>query len=108
MGDIGLLLREAMIASPAADTRVASRRRSFLWPAVVGLLGLLLVVALVTRRGGDDAGVNDAARIIGMSQLTDLPGYQTEPSLSPDGKQLLYVAMDGGDLDIFLQRVGGE
>jgi Tol biopolymer transport system component len=43
-----------------------------------------------------------------MTRLTDLPGVQAAPSLSPDGKQLLYVSRDGGDRDIFLQRVGGE
>jgi len=49
-----------------------------------------------------------AARVTAMAQLTDLPGRQQSPSLSPDGKSLLYVARDGEDSDIFVQRVGGE
>jgi len=43
-----------------------------------------------------------------MAQLTDLPGRQYDPCLSPDGKTLLYVSIGGADEDIFLQRVGGE
>lgn len=41
-------------------------------------------------------------------QLTDLKGYEFNPSLSPDGKSFIYMKDDGGDYDIFLQRVGGK
>ncbi|HEX8247511.1 MAG TPA: protein kinase [Pyrinomonadaceae bacterium] len=41
-------------------------------------------------------------------QLTD--SYETEsyPSLSPDGKDFIYTSQNGGDNDIFRQRVGGK
>jgi len=45
--------------------------------------------------------------VIGLEQLTDSPGVQSDPCLSPDGKMLLFVSRDGDDFDIFLQRVGG-
>ncbi len=43
-------------------------------------------------------------------QLTDFPGPETHPSLSPDGKSFIYIKRDGekNDYDIFLQRVGGK
>jgi len=39
--------------------------------------------------------------------LTDQPGRETFPSLSPAGDFFVYVKEDGGDLDIFWQRLGG-
>jgi Tol biopolymer transport system component/predicted Ser/Thr protein kinase len=45
--------------------------------------------------------------VTSLEQLTDAPGVQSDPCLSPDGKMLLYVSRDGDDLDVFLQRVGG-
>jgi len=43
-------------------------------------------------------------------QLTDFPGLESSPNLSPDGKSFIYVKRDGekNDTDIFLQRVGGK
>jgi Tol biopolymer transport system component len=40
-------------------------------------------------------------------RLTDLEGSETFPSLSPDGKFLLFVKSINGNADIYLQRVGG-
>lgn len=40
-------------------------------------------------------------------QLTFQGGTEAYPSLSPDGKSLLFVAKSDGDDDIFLQRIGG-
>src|SRR5207249_10563572 len=42
------------------------------------------------------------------SDLTDLPGPEYFPSLSPDGKSLIYVSRASGNWDIYLQRVGGR
>jgi serine/threonine protein kinase/Tol biopolymer transport system component len=39
--------------------------------------------------------------------LTDQEGRETFPSLSPDGEYFVYVRRDGGDDDLFLQRIGG-
>ena len=41
-------------------------------------------------------------------QITDLPGVESKPSLSPDGKTVAFVSHVGGDADIFVQRVGGH
>jgi TolB protein len=53
-------------------------------------------------------GAASGVRVTALTQATDLPGVQYAPNLSPDGKGLLYVSVDGGDEDIFLLRVGGE
>jgi TolB protein len=41
-------------------------------------------------------------------QLTDQSGTEFFPSLAPDGKSFVYASRSGGNLDLFLQRVGGK
>jgi len=55
-----------------------------------------------TRPGG---GFPAAAR---FSQLTSLRGREMFPSLSPDGRSLVYVARESENDDLYLLRVGGE
>ena len=43
-----------------------------------------------------------------FAQVTDQPGIETTPSLSPDGKSLVYAKGDGTNMDLYLLRVGGR
>ena len=43
-----------------------------------------------------------------FAQLTDQPGQEVYPSLSPDGKSFLYSSHASGKWDTYLQRVGGR
>jgi serine/threonine protein kinase len=43
-----------------------------------------------------------------FTQLTDQPGPALYPSLSPDGKSLVYQSRASGKWDIYFQRVGGK
>jgi Tol biopolymer transport system component len=104
MADIGLMLREADVETAAEAAQPEKKGVKWLWPALTGLLAVALVVALVTGPGGGDGATVGKPQITEMTQLTDIPGMQISPSLSPDGKQMLYVT----DGDIYLQRVGGE
>jgi len=45
---------------------------------------------------------------VSFQKLTDIPGREYEPSLSPDGKNFVYVSAPNGNQDIFLSRVGGR
>ena len=40
-------------------------------------------------------------------QLTKLPGGEGNPSIAPDGESFIFVKRDGGDADLFLQRIDG-
>jgi len=42
-----------------------------------------------------------------FTRLTDLPGIEEQPSLSPSGDYFVYVKAVNGNKDIFLQRPGG-
>jgi len=88
----------------------ASRRRP--GPrAVTAVLALLaaaagLVAGRLLPRSAD--APRRAPSAVSFSQLTDQPGVEREPALSPDGKSVAYVAEADGDLDVFLLRVGGR
>jgi Tol biopolymer transport system component len=43
-----------------------------------------------------------------FTQLTDQPGAELYPSLSPDGKSFVYQSRAAGKWDIYIQRVGGK
>jgi Tol biopolymer transport system component len=43
-----------------------------------------------------------------VTQLTDQPGQELYPSLSPDGKAVIYSARSSDNSDIYWQRVGGH
>jgi Tol biopolymer transport system component len=42
-----------------------------------------------------------------MRRLTELPGLETQPDISPDGRQLVYTSAAAGNLDLYVMRVGG-
>jgi Tol biopolymer transport system component len=104
--DVRILLEEA----PAVRRETASAKMPR-WglPALAGL-GLAVVVLAAMQLGGrKGSGTGSATPSVRFSQQTYYAGVETNPALSPDGTLLAYAAApDGGDLDIFLERVGGR
>jgi Tol biopolymer transport system component len=70
--------------------------------AVLFVAGAYAVIAGVPRGGRAGNIVADFA------QLTSLPGVEWFPSLSPDGKWMVYGGEGAGNHDIYLQSVGGQ
>jgi len=96
--------------STTAMTVAAASPRAF-WRRV-GRLAALAAVFLLVANAGRQWGRQSAPRSAGnksakFTKLTDMQGMESLPSLSPDGKTVVYVAKDGDDLDIFALRVGG-
>ena len=87
----------------------ASRRVRIIG-AGIGLLSLLLVVALayVAVRRWRPRESRPPLRNLSFAQLTDQPGIEWFPSLSPDGKSVVYASKASGNWDLYLQRVGGK
>jgi len=85
---------------------VPRRPRRWLAWAALGVVALTagVAVGLLAWRRDDAAPALQPGQI---AQLTDLPGSEMFPSLSPDGTFFVYAKSFGGNVDLFLQRVAG-
>lgn len=72
----------------------------------VVVIGVLLVIAWLSWSSRTPESV--AATHVEVEQLTTRPGIEWFPSLSPDGKWVVYAAMVDRHRHIFLQSVGGR
>ncbi len=114
IGDARVLLEDVIEAGPGVSpsageeptARTSSKR------LVAGLLGAVLVAALAYVAGRQSTPRPDAAAgpvaFGDFEQLTFDSGLENSPSLSPDGVFVAYTALDGGDRDLFLLRIGGQ
>jgi Tol biopolymer transport system component len=100
-------------ASERSSRAVAEVGRGVVRQRMTALLLLLAGAALgaigvfLAGRGGASAPPAVALRP-SFRQLTKLPGGEGTPTISPDGESLVYVKRDGGDLDLFVQRIDGS
>jgi len=113
--DLALRLKEILgSAAPGRLVRavVPFRLRRAAWiPLALGaalLLALALSLTGVRERilGRVERSVTFQNAI--SARITDQPGPELFPSLSPDGRSILYAARTSDNWDIFLQRVGGK
>ena len=97
--------------SDSGGLRHRARRRSFI-PFAAGAFGLLILFAVAAgiyayfSAPADSSPIDWAAAR--NEPMTDQPGTEYYPSISPDGKEFVYAAEEDGDLDIFWQRVGSR
>jgi serine/threonine protein kinase/sugar lactone lactonase YvrE len=102
-------LEAVEIATQPAPAPARPSRRPW---AVAGVLAVLVVALAILQlapgeRSGPGKKIGPGA--VTMSRLTDFEGLEMAPSLSPDGKQVVYTGGNVGESnpDIFLLRVGG-
>ena len=98
----------ALEGEPFAKLVTAGARRRRRRFTVAG--AALLVVAGASTLLARYLGVlgPGAAVISSVSQLTSDPGVEVYPSLSPDGKWILYAGDQSGNREIYLRAAGGE
>ncbi|MEX0881074.1 MAG: protein kinase [Thermoanaerobaculia bacterium] len=75
----------------------------------LALAALVVVAALLwlSRAIGDrTAKASGGPRAVSFIQVTDLPGVETSPTLSPDGKSLVFAGTVEGGTGLFLLRIG--
>ena len=92
------------LVSPPALKRIRSRRPL---KASAFAFGALLIAALVWFLAIRQSG-GPGLKNIEFSQLTEAPGPELFPSLSPDGGSFVYQSRTAGNWDIYYQRVGGK
>jgi Tol biopolymer transport system component len=95
----------------------ATPRAPLLGAAFAGAAGAAVLAAALlawrggfARRGPSGAGGAPVAAALATTQqkLTDAPGEEITPSLSPDGKVVAYASRAAGNFDIYVLRVGGS
>ncbi|MCX6636133.1 MAG: hypothetical protein NT090_13790, partial [Acidobacteria bacterium] len=119
---LGRVVRKALAADPreryqhvedmlvdlrrtAATPSLKPARPRWLW-AVAAAVGVALV-AFAAWYGTTRLGSPKRTELR-FTQLTDQPGEEMYPSLSPDGNTFVYASQAAGNWDIYLQRVGGQ
>jgi eukaryotic-like serine/threonine-protein kinase len=94
-------------AIPAAPTgALAAPARSIAWPWIAAAVIVFIAgaAAFLWFRPGES--VRTGARV--FTQLTMQAGLKEFPSISPDGKWVVYASNQSGNSDIYLQSVGGQ
>jgi Tol biopolymer transport system component len=96
-------------ASQRVEALAAPRARRWQRLAALGVLGLtLLAVAFELGRRIGRGGGGVGAAPLSFQQVTDQPGQERQAQLAPGGTSFAYVSELTGDLDIYVQRVGGR
>src|SRR5438067_5974445 len=78
-------------------------RRAMFWVAGAATIALAAAVIAIIWRGRTVPGISGT-----FSRLTAMPGREWFPSLSPDGKWIVYGSEIAGNFDIYLQSVSGS
>jgi eukaryotic-like serine/threonine-protein kinase len=106
--DLALSLQAAGAgrATSSSVERVVPKPPARVLPWLLAILALAIVAVaaiavFVPRR------VARLPSVASLKQLTELPGAEINPDISPDGRQVLYAAGPAGASDLFLLRVGG-
>jgi eukaryotic-like serine/threonine-protein kinase len=109
IGDARISLDEVLsgAAEPSPSGPVASAppwRRALPW-VVAGLLASALIAVVAVWKITAHATVPEAA--MHFSAVTNFPGVQAQPSLSPDGRSVAFVSNRDGHYNIYVALVNG-
>ena len=113
-GDFALDLRHARRVAESGVARTGARAaavpapkpRLLPWVLAALALGALVAGAWYLGRSGARHGGSNLADVT-LTPLTSEPGYEGEPTFSPDGETIAYVSDRTGNFDIFLKQVSG-
>ena len=90
-------------ATVSAPSRTASLGR---WLAVASLVIAAAAAGYFLRPRGAPADLADWSNMT-ITALTTDPGYEGEPTFSPDGRTIAYVSDRDGNFEIYLQQIDG-
>jgi eukaryotic-like serine/threonine-protein kinase len=88
-------------------TKRTRTRLSAGWTAAFVMAAAIVATGAYSIFAGSVVGRREPIRAT-FSQLTGQPGLEWYPSLSPDGRWVVYSGESSGNRDIYLQGVGGQ
>ena len=99
---------EVLPASAVGAGRVAPTKSPYALIGGAVVVTAFVVVIAMGWLGGATAPETDGDTVQWRTtRLTNLPGVETQPSLSSDGEFFVYAGDGAGNWDIYMQRVGG-
>jgi Tol biopolymer transport system component len=99
LSDGAQISKPDMIVGEARQRRWSWRATAALLTAVAGAGGFAL---------GRDRTPPGGQMLTSFAQITDQPGLERQPTISPDGKSVVFVSAGRGNEDLYLMRVGGR
>lgn len=90
--------------------RLARLSRARVTETVVAAIALIVIAAFVfvAMRRLRPQPIARPVKNLSFTQLTDQSGAEFFPSLSPDGKSVVYASKASGNWDLYEQRIGGK
>jgi Tol biopolymer transport system component len=101
--DLQQVSSQSGTAIPAATAEVSHWSRWRYVAAAAALAAIAVLLLHPWRRAPERSALETT-----FTQLTAEPGVEQFPSLSPDGKWMVYTGDAAGNLDIYLKSVGGQ
>lgn len=96
------------LGSGSAETEPSRRVFAAVGAGVLLLLITAGAVWYFSRQPTTVSGTGTDWNVANSEQLTNDPGTEFFPSISPDGKSFVYARSQDSDYDIYLQRIGGK
>jgi len=90
-------------AVPVAAASSRYRSLAIAGALLLGGLGLFLAGRFTAGRTAETT-----PQVLSFAQVTDQAGVEATPTLSPDGKSLVYAKSVGTDTDLYMLRIGGR
>ncbi|MGB5399866.1 MAG: protein kinase [Thermoanaerobaculia bacterium] len=108
-----LASRSDSVASTASGSLAAisappDRKRWLGMAAAVTIVALSVLAIVQFIQSSNPPPVAVDQPVASFSRITQQPGVEYEPNLSPDGRYVVYVSDAEGEDDIYLLRVGGR
>ncbi|HYT68765.1 MAG TPA: protein kinase [Vicinamibacterales bacterium] len=107
--DLALALQAAGSgrATTSGVERVMAKRSSSRAGVIFGVAGLAIGGAAIVAAFWLARTPAAVPTVASLRQLTEAPGAEINPDISPDGRQVLYASASSGNFDLYLLRVGG-
>jgi len=107
--DLAFALR-SLAGSPTSGPQIAAAappRSGGIWPMLALTAGLSGAALFVAGRFTAPRAAS-GPQVESFTQVTDQAGVETTPTLSPDGKSLVYAKTVGTDTDLYMLRIGSR